>query len=338
MLHRLKRLRHHLSLGKTISRLFHPSSLNGHQSRLLHPESLLYFCFIVLAAFGLVKAVRFFPGIEHSILGYASNITAEQVLAQTNEVRQAQGLPSLRLNGALSQAAMSKGQNMFSEQYWSHTSPDGEEPWQFVKEAGYAYKAAGENLARDFSTTGEMMSAWMASPTHQANILNSKFEEIGIAVIDGTLGGFETTLVVQMFGTPAAASPRKVAAGPTPTPQLLENAVEKPVEKPIEQPATTEPTVRVTPEPLTTTEQPQVLSGSILSPISLRDAVLLTPLQLTKAFFLAVIILIAVTLIYDGLVAGHRRTVYAVNKNLGHLMVFGAVTFILVFFRSGMVN
>src|SRR3972149_1274588 len=104
MPHRRKSLhRRPLGIGRTISRLFHPSSLNDHRSRVLHPESLLYFCFIVLAAFGLVKAIRFFPGIEHSILGYASNITAEQVLQQTNELRQAQGLSSLQLNDSLSQ-------------------------------------------------------------------------------------------------------------------------------------------------------------------------------------------------------------------------------------------
>src|SRR3990172_8347961 len=119
---RRKRTYRSLRLWETTTGLFHASHRNDHRPRLLRTESLLYFCFIVLAAFGLVKAVRFFPGIEHSILGYASNITAEQVLAQTNEIRQAQVLASLKLNGALSQAAMSKGQNMFSEQYWSHTS------------------------------------------------------------------------------------------------------------------------------------------------------------------------------------------------------------------------
>jgi hypothetical protein len=192
---------------------------------------------------------------------------------------------------------------MFQGQYWSHTAPDGEEPWDFIHEAGYSYKTAGENLARDFSSTGEMFDAWMASPTHRENILNGQFQEIGIAVVSGTLSGFQTTLVVQMFGTPATGTAR--------APQLLDTAV----------------------------AQGEVLSaGTAVTPESLRNSVLLTPLQLTKAFFLGVIILIVATLIYDSFIAKHRGPAHLVNKNLGHLMVFGAVIFIVVFFRSGMVN
>ena len=307
---RRKRTYRSLRLWETTTGLFHASHRNDHRPRVLRTESLLYFCFIVLATFGLIKAVRFFPGIEHSILGYASNITAEQVLAQTNQAREAQGLTPLKLNSQLNQAALSKGQNMFQEQYWAHTSPSGSEPWEFIQSAGYRYRVAGENLARDFSTTDQMMAAWMASPTHQQNILNSKFEEIGIAVIDGTLGGFETTLVVQMFGTPAGAQTALV-----PPPQVLETAVAKAEAKPTE-----------------------VTSTTVVSPVLARESVLLTPLQLTKAFFLAVVILIVMTLVYDSIVASHRKAVTVVRRNLGHLMVFGAVTFIIVFFRSGVVN
>ena len=91
---------------------------------------------------------------------------------------------------------------MFTDQYWAHTAPDGTEPWTFMHQMGYQYVVAGENLARDFGQTDEMVSAWLASPTHRANIMNPKYQEIGIAVIDGVLEGYETTLVVQMFGTP----------------------------------------------------------------------------------------------------------------------------------------
>ena len=323
---RRKRTYRSLRLGETASRLFHPSHHNDQRPRVLHTESLLYFCFIVLATFGLIKAIRFFPGIERSILGYASNITAEQVLEQTNQQRVAQGLPALRLNNQLTQAALSKGQNMFQDQYWAHTSPSGLEPWSFIKNAGYAYKAAGENLARDFSTTGDMMSAWMSSPTHQENILSSKFQEIGIAVIDGSLGGFETTLVVQMFGTPAGA--QTVATLPQPAVSEVKAAETNTAPAPTQ---AEKPTLETETAPTT------VYSTDVVEPVS-RDSVLLTPLQLTKAFFLAVVILIAMTLVYDTFIASHRKALSVVRKNLGHLMLFGAVTFIIVFFRSGVVN
>ena len=61
---------------------------------------------------------------------------------------------------------------------------------------------AGENLAKDFYDTEGLLKAWMNSPTHRENIINPKYQEIGIGVVNGILGGVKTTLVVQHFGTP----------------------------------------------------------------------------------------------------------------------------------------
>ena len=313
-----RRKRHQpAKLGSTLTHLFRPSKRNYYRSKLLHPESILYFCLIVLASFSIVRALRFFPSLSSSILGYASNITAEDVLIQTNHQRVNQGLSELKINEKLSQAALAKGQDMFTDQYWSHTSPDGMEPWSFIKESGYVYKAAGENLARDFMDTTEMMEAWMKSPTHRANIVNNKFEEIGIAVINGNLQGFETTLVVQMFGSPTTVANNKAGQQ-----QLLTDSARQ----------------EVASVKSATDQETQVLAGSVLLPNPLDNPVLLTPLHLTKAFFLAVIILITATLIYDSFIVRNRQIVMAFNKNLGHLLVLGAVTFILIFFRSGLIQ
>lgn len=306
---------------KTIKNLFHPSSRNNHKPRILHPEAILYFSLIVLASFALLRAIKFFPGLEQTILGYASNITPEQVILQTNEQRVSQGLGGLTLSDELSQAALAKGQDMFTDQYWSHTAPDGTEPWFFIENAGYKYKVAGENLARDFMNTGDMVSAWMASPTHRANLLNPKFQEIGIAVIDGRLNGFETTLVVQMFGAPGEKTKVAVVESTKTTQKQLIDATEIAVQQD---------------EQVLADEDG--LAGQMISPMSFRDSVLLSPLQLTKAFFLAVIIMVVMTLVYDTFVAGNRKTAHLVSKNIGHLMVFSAVAFMLIFFRGGMVN
>ena len=68
--------------------------------------------------------------------------------------------------------------------------------------SGASLEFAGENLARDFSNPASVVTAWMKSPTHKDNLLNPKFKEIGVAVVDGNLGGIATTLVVQFFGAP----------------------------------------------------------------------------------------------------------------------------------------
>lgn len=301
-------------LAKTFANLFHPHKGNKHRPKLLHPEALLYFSLIVLAAFSLVRAFKFFPELGSNILGYASNITVEQVIQKTNIKRSSQDLSELIISNELSQAALAKGQDMFSDQYWSHTAPDGREPWVFIEQAGYVYKVAGENLARDFMNTEDMMMAWMASPTHKANILNPKFKEIGIAVIDGKLNGFETTLVVQMFGTKSTTS----LIGRSGSEEITDSAKQ------------------VT-NPQTGTQQ-VLAAGDILSPVSLRESALLTPLQLTKAFFLAVIILVIMTLVYDSFIASDKKAARIVGKNIGHLMVFSAVAFMLIFFKGGVVN
>jgi hypothetical protein len=89
---------------------------------------------------------------------------------------------------------------MFSYNYWAHVSPKGVTPWDFIVSEGYQYTVAGENLAKNFTTSKDVVFAWMASPTHKANIVKSAYREVGFAVVNGVLNGAETTLVVQMLG------------------------------------------------------------------------------------------------------------------------------------------
>lgn len=138
----------------------------------------------------------------HQILGYGSSITVPQVLTEINDERALHDLPGLTIDENLSQAALAKAQDMFADQYWSHTAPDGTQPWDFIKSSGYQYSVAGENLAKNFTETHTMVEAWMNSPTHQANVLSPNYSNTGIAVLEGELDGVETTLVVQMFGQP----------------------------------------------------------------------------------------------------------------------------------------
>ena len=95
---------------------------------------------------------------------------------------------------------------MLLKNYWAHNSPDGKTPWEFIKEAGYSYVYAGENMARGFNTSLDVTNAWMASPTHRANMLSSNYSDVGFAVVTGNLSGEETVLVVEEFGNRALAA------------------------------------------------------------------------------------------------------------------------------------
>lgn len=191
---------------------FIPQHTNNHRAKALHIDSLLVYV-LVFALFNL--GVRAAHKVVPDILGYATDINVQQLLVDTNARRQEAGLSPLTLNSSLSVAAANKAADMFAKNYWAHNSPTGASPWDFIMGAGYRYTVAGENLAKNFSTSQGVVDAWMASPSHRDNILKAGYRDVGFAVVNGTLNGEETTLVVQMFG----ATPGEVAIAPTAAPQ-----------------------------------------------------------------------------------------------------------------------
>ncbi len=184
---------------------FHPHIL-GH--RVLGLFSLLLIT-VKIAAITLPLLT-----LSEAGLAGASAITNDTIYNLTNKSRAQYGVGSLEYNSVLARAAQSKADDMLAKQYFAHVSPEGRNPWSFIKNAGYEYVAAGENLAVDFSEAESVDRAWMNSPGHRANILNGNFKEIGIGISRGTFEGHETTFVVQMFGTPA---PSQIKTLPEPT-------------------------------------------------------------------------------------------------------------------------
>ena len=148
----------------------------------------------------------FFTSGRIEVLGRVSNISASELLTDTNQARADASLPQLKVNPELSQAAFLKAQDMFQNNYWAHVSPTGVTPWKWLGDSGYNYDVAGENLAKNYPTAKATVDAWMNSETHRANILNNKYQDIGFAIVDGILDGRDTTLVVAYYGTPATAA------------------------------------------------------------------------------------------------------------------------------------
>lgn len=130
-------------------------------------------------------------------------VVIRTLIALTNTNRNQNALPQLKTSPLLEKAAQEKANDMAAKGYFAHTSPDGKAPWYWIKNAGYSYVYAGENLAINFTDSDTAHTAWMNSPTHRANILNGKFTEIGIATANGVYKGRDTVFVVQMFGKPA---------------------------------------------------------------------------------------------------------------------------------------
>lgn len=139
-----------------------------------------------------------------------STILPAVIVDLTNEERSVSSLGVLRRNAILDEAARLKAQDMAQHQYFAHYSPTGVTPWHWFSEVSYNFVHAGENLAIHFTDSGDVVDAWMDSPTHRENIMNGNYTEIGVGTAEGTYEGFKTVYVVQVFGTPAIASETSV--------------------------------------------------------------------------------------------------------------------------------
>lgn len=156
-----------------------------------------------LSLFGLLLALFLLGEMSSAI--QASDITAASLVRLTNESRKAAGLEELKANSQLKQAAEAKAKDMLKNDYFAHTSPKGVTPWHWIKQSGYAYGFAGENLAINYESAESQHKAWMKSPTHKANILNKNYQEIGMAVVEGKIDGKEARITVQVFASPKVA-------------------------------------------------------------------------------------------------------------------------------------
>lgn len=132
----------------------------------------------------------------------AAGMTPTEVIHLANSARAKADLPALRENSLLAEAAKNKANDMIKNDYFAHTSPKGVEPWVWIKDTGYQYKAAGENLAINYTDATDQHEAWMKSETHRANILSNRYQEIGVAVTKGKIDGKESILTVEFFAAP----------------------------------------------------------------------------------------------------------------------------------------
>jgi len=136
-------------------------------------------------------------------------LTELGIFVWTNIQRNANsGNGNLDGNNLLNEIAKRRLLDMFENQYFAHDSPTGENAGILAEEIGYPFIAMGENIARgNFSNDQELVQAWMDSPGHRANILSSKFTEIGIAIQKRAWQGRETWIGVQIFAKPISACP-----------------------------------------------------------------------------------------------------------------------------------
>ena len=128
-----------------------------------------------------------YPGQTIYVSTISSLVTSfeAEVVSLVNEIRVKHGLNTLIHDWQLSRVARYKSQDMNDLNYFSHTSPTYGSPFNMMKSFGIAYRTAGENIARGYSTPKTVVDAWMNSPGHKANILNSSYTHIGVGYVSG---------------------------------------------------------------------------------------------------------------------------------------------------------
>ncbi len=118
---------------------------------------------------------------------------AQAVLAEVNAARAQNGLSALTLDANMNRAAAVRAAEL--AQSFSHTRPNGSRGLTALNEAGVSYRMAGENIASGQQTAQAVVSAWMNSSGHRANILSASFGRMGVG--QATIGG--RTYWVQLF-------------------------------------------------------------------------------------------------------------------------------------------
>jgi uncharacterized protein YkwD len=122
-----------------------------------------------------------------------------QVVDLVNVERAKAGCGAVDSDDRLQAAARGHSADMAARNYFSHTTPEGVEFATRITAAGYAWRGAGENIAKGYRTPEAVMAGWMNSAGHKANILNCGFRDLGVGVAADSGG---TLLWTQDFGTP----------------------------------------------------------------------------------------------------------------------------------------
>lgn len=203
--------------GSRIRKLKHffvPSRHNAYRPHLLRRQALVALLLVVLVAEAALVANLL---VRQSGVAFLAAVVQSEIISLTNTERVANHVGQLTENAQLDAAAQAKAADMAAKGYFAHVSPEGKVPWAWVEESGYDYQYAGENLAVRFVDSKDVVEAWMASPSHRANVVKGVYTEIGVATAEGMYKGQPATFVVQYFGKPAAVgTPSPVVAASPP--------------------------------------------------------------------------------------------------------------------------
>jgi uncharacterized protein YkwD len=108
--------------------------------------------------------------------------------------------PPLNVSTKLNEAAAAHARDMARRKFFEHRGSDGSQPRDRVLRAGYHSRLTGENIALGPESAEEVVAGWLHSPGHCANIMDSRFHDLGVGLATGPKRG--QIYWVQDFGAP----------------------------------------------------------------------------------------------------------------------------------------
>ncbi len=299
---------------------FVPHQENNYKARILHHSTLILVIFFLIISTFLLNSLN---KVHPEVLGISANITNEELLTLLNDKRKENNLSSLSLNPELSAAALNKANDMIAKNYWAHSSPEGKSPWDFIKEAGYTYIYAGENLARGYNTSSDVTNAWMVSPSHKENMMSSNYSDVGFAAVVGNLDGQETVLVVEIFGN------RNLAALPQDQNIQLQQIQEEAAEEKqgAEKPETQKPGG----------ENPISRQKILVAPAQIKNKPLIDSIFLTKNLSLFLISVVVFSLILEMVILERKKIFSFARHNPDHVLFLISVVLLIFILGRGVI-
>jgi uncharacterized protein YkwD len=155
--------------------------------RIYRPFILLLACVVSVALAGQASAS-------------SSHAYTSALVMAINGARAANGVPPLRVDFRLVQAARGQSTYLAGAGKLDHAGPDGSTVLTRVSRAGYHGVMVGEDLAAGMGPAATVQ-AWMADPAHRQNLLEPHFHVLGVAVVTGSLGGGSAPFVTADFGS-----------------------------------------------------------------------------------------------------------------------------------------
>lgn len=203
----------------TLKKYFIPHEENGYHPHFLHTKRHVMYGSLAVAMKLILIGFAVLVPQEVYVTPDVLSADQKEITRLTNEFRARQALNQLDEESALLRSSEDKVEHMVQYEYFAHVGPDGKDLSSFLLGANYDYQVGGENLAMGFATPKEIVNAWIDSPTHYANLVDTKYQDIGISMNYGEFDGFPTVYVAQHFGVTRNPEPVTaiVQAEPEPT-------------------------------------------------------------------------------------------------------------------------